>query len=157
MKCVLVFLSVLIAVPHAVMAQPVGMDSKGIAPVVADGHAATIIICDEDAPVVKTVAELLAGDIELVTGQKPLVKCLKSTLRLNPWAKRKMDRERGNIGPNTYAKVMELLLRLRANLLWPAMHSCSEAFWANKDNLSVARRYDIVLGSSHLMSNTKCR
>ena len=68
---------------------------------------------------------------------------------LFPWAAKMMDPERGNIGPNAYARVMELLLRLRANTLWPAMHSCSEAFWANKQNLPVAKRYDIVLGSSH--------
>lgn len=44
---------------------------------------------------------------------------------------------------------MELLLRLRANVLWPAMHLCSQAFWDNKDNLPIAKRYDIALGSSH--------
>lgn len=68
---------------------------------------------------------------------------------LMPWAAKNMDSDRKNIGPNTYAKVMELLLRLRANTLWPAMHLCSEAFWANKANLPVAKKYDIVLGSSH--------
>lgn len=68
---------------------------------------------------------------------------------LFPWTAKNMDPDRKNIGPNTYAKVMELLLRLRANTLWPAMHLCSEAFWANKENLPVAKKYDIVLGSSH--------
>lgn len=68
---------------------------------------------------------------------------------LFPWAAKGIDKKYNNIGPNTYAKVMELLLRLRANTLWPAMHLCSEAFWANKDNLPVAKKYDIMLGSSH--------
>ncbi len=68
---------------------------------------------------------------------------------LQPWAAKGIDKRYNNIGPNTYAHVMELLLRLRANTLWPAMHLCSEAFWANKDNLPVARKYDIMLGSSH--------
>jgi len=68
---------------------------------------------------------------------------------LFPWASKGIDKQYNNIGPNTYARVMELLLRLRANTLWPAMHLCSEAFWANKDNLPVARKYDIMLGSSH--------
>ena len=68
---------------------------------------------------------------------------------LFPWASNGIDKQYNNIGPNTYAKVMELLLRLRANTLWPAMHLCSEAFWANKDNLPVAKKYDIMLGSSH--------
>ncbi|MBR1787876.1 MAG: glycosyl hydrolase 115 family protein [Bacteroidaceae bacterium] len=68
---------------------------------------------------------------------------------LQPWAAKGIDKQYNNIGPNTYARVMELLLRLRANTLWPAMHLCSEAFWANKANLPVARKYDIMLGSSH--------
>ncbi len=68
---------------------------------------------------------------------------------LTPWAAKNIDSKYNNIGPNTYARVMELLLRLRANVLWPAMHLCSEAFWANKDNLPVAHKYDIALGSSH--------
>nr|MCR5270443.1 glycosyl hydrolase 115 family protein [Prevotella sp.] len=68
---------------------------------------------------------------------------------LFPWAAKGIDKKYNNIGPNTYARVMELLLRLRANTLWPAMHLCSEAFWANKDNLPVAKKYDIMLGSSH--------
>ena len=68
---------------------------------------------------------------------------------LKPWAAKKMDSDKKNIGPKTYAQVMELLLRLRANTLWPAMHACSAAFWYYKDNLPVAKRYDIYLGSSH--------
>lgn len=68
---------------------------------------------------------------------------------LTPWASKGLDAKYNNIGPNTYAKVMELLLRLRANVLWPAMHSCSQAFWDNKDNLPIAKKYDIALGSSH--------
>lgn len=68
---------------------------------------------------------------------------------LQPWAAKGLDKKYGNIGPGAYARVMELLLRLRANTLWPAMHLCSEAFWANKDNLPVAKKYDIMLGSSH--------
>ena len=68
---------------------------------------------------------------------------------IQPWAAKGLDKQYNNIGPNTYAKVMELLLRLRANTLWPAMHLCSEAFWANKANLPVAKKYDIMLGSSH--------
>lgn len=68
---------------------------------------------------------------------------------LQPWAAKNLDKKYNNVGPNTYAKVMDLLLRLRANVLWPAMHLCSQAFWDNKDNLPVAKKYDIALGSSH--------
>ena len=47
---------------------------------------------------------------------------------LRPWAAKTFDPETGNIGPKTYAKVFELLLRLRANYLWPAMHPDTRAF-----------------------------
>jgi hypothetical protein len=46
---------------------------------------------------------------------------------LRPWAAKKMDptvdNGNGNIGPHTYERVFELLLRLHANSLWPAMHA----------------------------------
>ena len=66
-----------------------------------------------------------------------------------PWAAKMMDLEVKNAGPNAYAKVFELLLRLRANTLWPAMHPCSKSFWLFKDNPEMARKYNIVIGSSH--------
>jgi hypothetical protein len=34
-----------------------------------------------------------------------------------------VDNGNGNIGPHTYERVFELLLRLHANSLWPAMHA----------------------------------
>lgn len=67
----------------------------------------------------------------------------------NPWASKMMDPDLKNCGPNAYAKVFELLLRLRANTLWPAMHPCSKSFWLFKGNPEMARKYDIVIGSSH--------
>lgn len=68
---------------------------------------------------------------------------------LTPWAAKNMDKDKNNIGPQTYARIMELLLRLRANTLWPAMHSCSAAFFYYKDNIPVAKKYAIYMGSSH--------
>src|SRR5262249_833773 len=56
---------------------------------------------------------------------------------------------RGGMGPKTYAKVFELLLRLKANTLWPAMHRISPAFNADPENARLADRYAIVMGSSH--------
>ena len=44
---------------------------------------------------------------------------------LKPWSSHKFEKEQGDIGPKTYARVCELLLRLRANMLAPAMHSCT--------------------------------
>jgi hypothetical protein len=68
---------------------------------------------------------------------------------LRPWAARKMDPELGNIGPRTYERFFELLLRLRANTLWPAMHPGTLAFNAVPENAKLAYKWGIVMGSSH--------
>jgi len=68
---------------------------------------------------------------------------------IQPWAAKNMDPEVKNMGPKTYEKIFELMLRLKANYLWPAMHSCTKAFWYYPANPAMARKYSIVLGSSH--------
>ncbi len=68
---------------------------------------------------------------------------------LQPWAAKTFEPEVGDIGPKTYAKVCELLLRLRANYLWPAMHPSTRAFNHYPDNKRVADEYGIFMGSSH--------
>jgi len=66
-----------------------------------------------------------------------------------PWIKTKFDPKQGNFGPKTYEKIFELLLRLRLNYLWPAMHGVSTEFGAIPENAALADRYGIVMGSSH--------
>ena len=68
---------------------------------------------------------------------------------LRPWAANTFEPEKKNIGPKTYAKVFELLLRLKANLLWPAMHPGTEPFYNDPENAKTATAYAIVIGSSH--------
>ncbi len=68
---------------------------------------------------------------------------------LQPWAAKTLEPETGDIGPKTYARIFELLLRLRANFCWPAMHPCTHAFNYYPDNKFVADNYGIVMGSSH--------
>src|ERR1035437_9132651 len=72
---------------------------------------------------------------------------------LRPWAAKNMDptidNGKGNIGPHTYERVFELLLRLHANSLWPAMHPGSLAFNAVPENAKLADKWGIVMGSSH--------
>lgn len=68
---------------------------------------------------------------------------------LQPWAAKQMDPAIHDIGPNTYAHIFELLLRLKANYIWPAMHSCTKAFYYYKENAIVADKYAIVVGTSH--------
>ncbi|HEY4246725.1 MAG TPA: glycosyl hydrolase 115 family protein [Lacunisphaera sp.] len=68
---------------------------------------------------------------------------------LHPWAGKTFEPEHGGIGPKTYAKVFELLLRLKANTLWPAMHAVSKPFNSFPENAKLANDYGIVMGSSH--------
>ena len=68
---------------------------------------------------------------------------------LHPWAARTFDPGRGDIGPKTYAKIFELLLRLKANICWPAMHEVTGAFNSYPENRQLADDYAIVMGSSH--------
>ncbi|HVG43054.1 MAG TPA: glycosyl hydrolase 115 family protein [Chitinophagaceae bacterium] len=68
---------------------------------------------------------------------------------LQPWAAKNMDKDIKDIGPKTYEKIFELLLRLKANYIWPAMHPCTKAFWFYKEDARIAEKYAIVLGASH--------
>ena len=68
---------------------------------------------------------------------------------LQPWAAKTFEPETGDIGPKTYAKVFELLLRLKANMIWPAMHPSTKAFFHYPGNITTAEDYRITIGSSH--------
>ena len=68
---------------------------------------------------------------------------------LQPWAAKTFEPETGDIGPKTYAKVFELLLRLKANLIWPAMHPSTKAFFHYPGNVTTAGDYQVIIGSSH--------
>lgn len=71
---------------------------------------------------------------------------------LQEWSEKNYESgsdEAKDIGPKTYAKVFELLLRLKANYCWPAMHPSTKAFNSYPGNKVVADRYAIVMGSSH--------
>lgn len=70
---------------------------------------------------------------------------------LYPWAQKTIDKAVNNIGPNTYRQVMELLLRLRANCLWPAKHHKSRAFWSMEENKRQAKQWGIVMSSGDSM------
>ncbi|MBR3473006.1 MAG: glycosyl hydrolase 115 family protein [Prevotella sp.] len=65
------------------------------------------------------------------------------------WAEQHFEKETGKVGPKTYQKVFELLLRLKANYLWPAMHPGTQSFNDDPENARLADDYAIVMGSSH--------
>lgn len=70
---------------------------------------------------------------------------------LRPWSRLTLDAglPPGTIGPRTYEQVFRLLLRLRANALWPAMHEGTVAFFNVEGAGDLADSYGIALGSSH--------
>ncbi len=70
---------------------------------------------------------------------------------LMPWSSQthEPENERGIIGAKTNERIFELLLRLRANYYWPAMHECTHPFFLTEGNREVASRYGIYIGGSH--------
>ena len=107
-----------------------------------------------DAPIRKT-AELSvkAGKIVL---KSPSVKYRGIFINdemwsLRPWALNTLAPDEGlGIGPTTYSKIFELLLRLKANLVWPAMQQKTRPFNQYEQNKVVADEYAIIMGSSHI-------
>lgn len=69
---------------------------------------------------------------------------------LRPWSRAHFEESAaGTMGPKTYKKIFQLLLRLRANALWPAMHPGTPAFFSVPGNKAMADSCGIVIGSSH--------
>ena len=68
---------------------------------------------------------------------------------LKPWASNNYEKELGDIGPRTYSRVCELLLRLKANMLAPAMHSCTGAFYSHPESKVVCDSFGIIITTSH--------
>ena len=64
---------------------------------------------------------------------------------LDAWARRHTTD--GTIGPQLYERIFELILRLKGNYIWPAMHV--NAFHADPANLLLATRMGVVVGTSH--------
>ena len=97
--------------------------------------------------------ELWWGDGRFVS-QEPTVKYRGIFINdedwgLKPWSSTNYEKDLGDIGPKTYARVCELLLRLKANMLAPAMHSCTGAFYSHPESKVVADSFGIVITTSH--------
>lgn len=105
-----------------------------------------------DAPVIKK--KNLCLQVSPIVSKAPSIKYRGIFINdedwgLKPWASKTFEPETGDIGPKTYAKICELLLRLKANYLCPAMHSCTKAFNHYPKNKLVADSFAIVMGSVH--------
>ena len=63
------------------------------------------------------------------------------------WSLRRWSKD--DMGPQTYKRLFQLMLRLRANTLWPAMHDVSPGFFTVPGNKEMADSFGIVIGTSH--------
>lgn len=69
---------------------------------------------------------------------------------LRPWSYQTNDPgPKGRIGVQTYKHIFQLLLRLRANAVWPAMHEGTTAFFQLPGAKAMADSFGIVIGTSH--------
>lgn len=68
---------------------------------------------------------------------------------MKTWAAGNFEKELGDIGPKTYDKVCELILRLKGNMLAPAMHSCTGAFYSHPESQVAADKWGIMITTSH--------
>ena len=70
---------------------------------------------------------------------------------LRNWAWKHYERtdQFGAMGPKTYKAIFQLLLRLRANAIWPGMHTGTPGFFTIKGNKEMADSCGILIGTSH--------
>ena len=97
----------------------------------------------------------LTVDENFVTEQSPSVTYRGIFLNdedwsLRPWSYLNYEpSDFGHIGPKTYKRIFQLLLRLRANAIWPGMHTGTTAFFKIPGAKAMADSCGIVIGTSH--------
>lgn len=70
---------------------------------------------------------------------------------LQPWSWKTFEpgNPKGTIGARTYMEVFKLLLRLRGNMVWPAMHESTVPFYLVPGAKEAADSCAIFIGTSH--------
>lgn len=100
-----------------------------------------------DVPVKKSEEIFLPWDFE--ASDYPSVEYrgifINDEEELDHWAQAHMGES--TIGLHTYEKIFELILRLKGNYIWPAMHVNS--FNMHVENGALADRMGVVVGTSH--------
>ena len=71
------------------------------------------------------------------------------SLRNWAWKHYEKTEQFGAMGPKTYKAIFQLLLRLRANAIWPAMHTGTPGFFTIPGNKEMADSCGIIIGTSH--------
>ena len=67
---------------------------------------------------------------------------------LRPWAETHFGKEE-QIGTNAYAEIFALMKRNGLNLIWPAMHEGGYEFSSRPENIALAAKEGITVGTSH--------
>lgn len=70
---------------------------------------------------------------------------------LQPWSWKNFEPSdiKGRMGARTYKEIFKLLMRLRANAIWPGMHGISTPFYFVPGAKEAADSCGIVIGTSH--------
>ena len=69
---------------------------------------------------------------------------------LRSWAVNNFEKDgTKSLGAKSYEKIFELMLRCRLNVIWPAMHPGGYEFVTRPENMELADRMGIVVGTSH--------
>lgn len=71
------------------------------------------------------------------------------SLRNWAWKNYEKTDQFGAMGPKTYKAIFQLLLRLRANAIWPGMHTGTPGFFTIPGNKEMADSCGILIGTSH--------
>ena len=71
------------------------------------------------------------------------------SLRNWAWKHYEKTDQFGAMGPKTYKAIFQLLLRLRANAIWPGMHTGTPGFFTIPGNKEMADSCGILIGTSH--------
>ena len=107
-----------------------------------------------DVPVNKTCAKRVFNYTENYVSSSPTIKYRGVFINdedwgLKTWASQNYEKELGDIGPKTYDRVCELILRLKGNMLAPAMHTCTGAFYSHPESQKMADKWGIMITTSH--------
>jgi len=90
----------------------------------------------------------IAVDASLHYSKEPTVKYRGPFINsggLGRWARQTFDSTQRGIGPKSYARVFELMWRLKSNALWPSF-----GFNRVPENYEMLKEYAVVRGSSHI-------
>jgi len=106
----------------------------------------------QDAPIVPQTQLTIDENLEIVGWASVKYRGIsleQTNCGLNIWSQSVDGHvKRGTIGGNTYEKLMQLMLRLHLNLLWPSQENGDVSFFNNKACKKLSEQYDIFVGVS---------